>query len=56
MATYTISSTYSIDEPYVGTPEAREGNVPFFYVLNENNVVVFSAVTRQECIDWINDQ
>ena len=56
MPTYTISNSYSVDEPYVDTPEAREGNVPFFFVLDQNNIIVFAAVTRQECVDWINDQ
>lgn len=47
---------YKIIEPYINTPEAKEGNVPFFLVENSNNEIVFVAVTRQECIEWINDQ
>lgn len=44
---------YTIIEPYVNTPEATEGNVPFFLVKDLNNVTVFYAVTRQECENWI---
>lgn len=47
---------YTIIEPYTNTPEATEGNVPFFSVKNSIGEIVFNAVTRQECIEWINDQ
>jgi hypothetical protein len=46
---------YTIVEPYANTPEATEGNVPFFYVKNSSDAVVFYAVTRQECENWINE-
>ena len=45
--------TYTITEPYVNTPEATEGCVPFFYVKDEVGVIVFYAVTRGECEKWI---
>jgi len=47
---------YTIIEPYVNTPEAKEGNVPFFYVKDSTGNIVFYAVTRQECENWINNQ
>lgn len=47
---------YTIIEPYKNTPEAKEGNVPFFLVKNSNGVTVYYAVTRQECENWINNQ
>jgi hypothetical protein len=47
---------YTIIEPYANTQEAKEGNVPFFIVKNSAGEIVFGAVTRQECKDWINDQ
>jgi len=47
---------YTIIEPYINTPEAREGNVPFFYVEDNQGNDVFYAVTRQECEEWINNQ
>ena len=47
---------YTIIEPYANTPEAKEGNVPFFLVHDQNGVTVFSAVTRKECEDWIANQ
>jgi len=47
---------YTIIEPYKNTPEAIEGNVPFFLVKDSNGNTVFYAVTRQECENWINNQ
>jgi hypothetical protein len=47
---------YIILEPFINTPEATEGNVPFFLVKDSNGSVVFYAVTRQECEDWISNQ
>jgi hypothetical protein len=47
---------YTILEPFINTPEAIEGNVPFFLVKNSNGDTVFYAVTRQECENWINNQ
>jgi len=47
---------YIIIEPYINTPEAKEGNVPFFLVKNSNGDTVYYAVTKQECEDWINNQ
>lgn len=47
---------YTIIEPYKNTPEAKEGNVPFFLVKNSNGDTVYYAVTRQECESWINNQ
>ena len=47
---------YIIEEPYKDTPESKEGNVPFFIVKNTSGQVVFVAVTRQECEEWINSQ
>ena len=44
---------YTIEEPFVNTPEAREGNVPFFLVKDSLGNTVFYAVTRQECEQWI---
>jgi hypothetical protein len=44
---------YTIEEPFADTPEAREGNVPFFLVKNSSGDIVFSAVTRKECETWI---
>lgn len=44
---------YTIEEPYVNTPEAIEGNVPFFVVKDSLDQTVFFAVTRQECEEWI---
>jgi len=46
---------YTIIEPYINTPEAKEGNVPFFYVKDSQDNIVFYAVTRQECEEWINN-
>jgi hypothetical protein len=45
--------SYTITEPYAGTPEAKEGNLPFFYVKDENQQVVYYAVTYGECEKWI---
>jgi hypothetical protein len=47
---------YTIIEPYVNTPESTEGNVPFFLVKDSLENIVFYAVTRQECENWINNQ
>lgn len=47
---------YTIIEPYINTPEATEGNVPFFLVEDSNGNIVFYAVTQQECENWINNQ
>jgi hypothetical protein len=47
---------YTIIEPYINTPEAREGNTPFFLVQDIIGNTVFYAVTRQECENWINNQ
>tara|TARA_R110001632_G_scaffold173002_1_gene292380 strand:- start:294 stop:440 length:147 start_codon:yes stop_codon:yes gene_type:complete len=47
---------YTIEEPFINTPEAIEGNVPFFLVKDENGSVVYSDVTRQECVEWIEKQ
>ena len=47
---------YTIDEPYINTPEATEGNVPFFLVKDLNGNTVYFAVTKQECQIWINNQ
>jgi len=47
---------YTISEPFINTKEAIEGNVPFFLVKDLNESVVFSAVTRQECEDWVNER
>jgi hypothetical protein len=44
---------YTIVEPYSNTPEAKEGNVPFFYVKDENGQIVYYAVTKAECEKWI---
>jgi hypothetical protein len=44
---------YTIEEPYIDTPEAKEGNLPFFQVKNSLGVIVFYSVTRQECENWI---
>ena len=44
---------YTIEEPYANTPEAVEGNLPFFQVKDSTGDVVFYAVTRQECENWI---
>ena len=44
---------YTIVEPYKNTSESKEGNVPFFYVKDINDNVVFYAVTLQECEKWI---
>jgi hypothetical protein len=46
---------YTIIEPYINTPEAKEGNVPFFFVEDSNGNTVFYGVTKQECEDWINN-
>jgi hypothetical protein len=46
---------YTIEEPFVNTPEAREGNVPFFLVKDSLNNIVFVAVTMQECEQWISE-
>jgi len=48
--------TYTIQEPYANTPEATIGNLPFFYVKDENGQTVYSAVTRGECEKWIAEQ
>ena len=45
--------TYTIIEPYSNTTEKTEGNVPFFYVLDQTGQTVFFAVTRGECEKWI---
>ena len=47
---------YTIVEPYINTPEATEGNVPFFLVKDLNGNTVYIAVTKQECQIWINNQ
>ena len=47
---------YTIEEPYINTPEASIGDLPFFIVKNLSGDVVFYAVTRQECENWINSQ
>ena len=47
---------YTIDEPYINTPEATEGNVPFFLVKDLNGNTVYFAVTKQECQIWIRNQ
>lgn len=44
---------YTITEPYSGTSEATEGNLPFFYVNDQSGTVVYYAVTRAECEKWI---
>jgi hypothetical protein len=47
---------YTIVEPYINTPEATEGNVPFFLVKDLNGNTVYFAVTKQECQIWISNQ
>jgi hypothetical protein len=47
---------YTIEEPYINTSEATEGNVPFFIVKDSSDQTVFFAVTRQECEEWIENQ
>ena len=47
---------YTIDEPYINTPEATEGNVPFFLVKDLNGNTVYFVVTKQECQIWISNQ
>lgn len=47
---------YIIEEPYINTPEATIGDLPFFIVKDKNGNIVFYAVTRQECENWINSQ
>ena len=47
---------YTIVEPYINTPEATEGNFPFFLVKDLNGNTVYFAVTKQECQIWINNQ
>ena len=37
---------YTIVEPYINTPEATEGNVPFFLVKDLNGNTVYFAVTK----------
>ncbi len=44
---------YTITEPYSGTAEAKEGNVPFFYVKDQLGNIVYYAVTKGECEKWI---
>lgn len=44
---------YHIEEPYINTPEATVGDVPFFVVKDQQNIVVYFAVTRGECEAWI---
>jgi hypothetical protein len=44
---------YTIEEPYINTPEATIGDVPFFQVRDSANIIVFVAVTRGECEEWI---
>lgn len=46
---------YTIVEPFVNTPEAKEGNVPFFLVKDTAGATVYYAVTRQECEKWIQE-
>jgi hypothetical protein len=47
---------YTIVEPYLNSSTPPNGTVPFFLVKDQNDITVYSAVTRGECEAWIQEQ